>query len=69
MKRITIPIIVLAITTLTCSNQPGQGPVLSGTITHTAPTPVPKTEAQSAIRDYARNVLGLEIENITACER
>ena len=66
MKQVTIVIILLILATLACGNQPGQGPVLSGTVTHTAPTPVSKAEAQSAIRDYARNVLGLEIDQVTA---
>ncbi len=61
-----LALFALFLAVLACSNQPGQGPVLSGTVTHTAPTPVPPADAQAAIRDYARNVLGLEIENIIA---
>nr|HID14435.1 hypothetical protein [Anaerolineae bacterium] len=61
-----LALLVLLLAALACSNQPGAGPVLSGTVTHTAPTPVPPAQAQAAIRDYARNVLGLEIGNIIA---
>jgi hypothetical protein len=67
-KKILIPIILLLIAILACSGlsqNPG-GVELSGTVTHSAPTPVDKIDAKEAIQTYAREVLGLEIPSLLA---
>jgi hypothetical protein len=67
-KRILFPIFLLVVSILACADMP-QGPgdiELSGTVTHSAPTPVDKVDAKEAIQTYAQDVLGLQIPNLFA---
>jgi hypothetical protein len=66
--KLLIPMILLIAVVLACSIFP-QGTddlELSGTVTHSAPTPVDKVDAKEAIQTYARDVLGLEIPSLVA---
>lgn len=67
-KKILIPILLILIAILACSGLPQnpRGVELSGTVTHSAPTPVDKIDAKEAIQTYAREVLGLEISSLLA---
>jgi len=67
-QKILIPVIILLIAILACTGLP-QGPgdiELSGTVTHSAPTPIDKIDAKEAIQTFARDVLGLEISSLLA---
>jgi len=66
--KLLIPILLLFVVILACSGFPrGTGDLeLSGTVTHSAPTPVDKIEAKEAIQTYALDVLGLEIPSLVA---
>ena len=66
--KIWIAVAILIISILACSNMPQSpgGVELSGTVTHSDPTPVGKIDAKEAIQTYASDILGLEISNLFA---
>jgi hypothetical protein len=67
-KKILLPIFLLVVSILACTGLP-QGPgdfELSGTVTHSAPTPVDQIDAKEAIQTYAQDVLGLPIPKLIA---
>ena len=67
-KKNLLPIFLLVASILACAGLP-QAPgdlELSGTITHSAPTPVDQVDAKQAIQTYAQDVLGLQISKLLA---
>jgi hypothetical protein len=66
------PLIGLTLAILACAvpaigdGQGTGGPRLAGTITYQESAPVPQIDAKEAIQTYARDVLGLDIPDLTA---
>ena len=67
LKKILLSLVVLLFAILACAMpQNGDDIELSGTVTHSDPTPVDKIDAKEAIQAYARDVLGFEISKLFA---
>ena len=68
IRKILLPIFLLVIALIACGWLPQSlsDIKLSGTVTHTAPTPVDKVDAKQAIQTYAQDVLGIQVPKLIA---